>query len=136
MRAVLDPNVIISALLSPKGAPAALLSAWSDGAYELVVSPALTSELERALAYPGLRKRISAESAAAVIAWLRASAIELDDPADHPLSVRSRDPGDDYLLALAATAAAILVTGDGDLLELGDELPIHSPQSFVALLRV
>jgi putative PIN family toxin of toxin-antitoxin system len=136
VRAVLDPNVIISALLSSTGAPAALLTAWGDGAYELVVSPALLSELERALAYPKLRQRIPAEAAAAVLVWLRASAITTDDPDDHPLTARSRDPGDDYLLALAVAAKAILVTGDGDLLELGEELPIHTPQSFVALLRV
>ena len=136
MRAVLDPNVIISALLSSTGAPAALLAGWSDGAYELVVSPVLMSELERTLSYPRLRKRIPAEAAADALVWLRASAIRIDDPSDHPLSVRSRDPDADYLLALASAAQAILVTGDGDLLELGAELPIHSPRSFVALLRV
>lgn len=112
-----------------------MLRAWSDGAFELVVSPALLSELERALAYPKLRKRIPEDEAAAVLAWLRASAIAVGDPRDHPLGVRSRDPDDDYLLALAATADAILITGDADLLELGEDLPIHSPSSFVASLR-
>jgi putative PIN family toxin of toxin-antitoxin system len=136
VRAVLDPNVIISALLSSTGAPAALLTAWRDGAYDLVVSPALLSELERALGYPKLRQRIPTEAAVDVLAWLQQTAVIVDDPDHHPFMARSRDPGDDYLLALAVAAEAFLVSGDGDLLELGEELPIYSPQSFVAMLRV
>lgn len=136
MRVVLDPNVIISALLSSKGPPAAILTAWSDGAFELVVSPALLAELRRAMAYPKLRQRIDAAEASLVEDWLGASAIHVDDPARRPLRTRSRDPGDDYLLALAAAADALLVSGDGDLLELGEELPIHTPRAFLTLLRV
>jgi putative PIN family toxin of toxin-antitoxin system len=138
LRAVLDPNVIISALLSSRGAPAAALAAWRDGAFELVVSPGLLDELERALAYPKLRARVSAEEATEVRAWLERSAVVLDDPlgVELPPARRSRDSGDDYLMVLAAQAEAMLVTGDADLLELGQELPIHTPRSFVALLHV
>ena len=42
---------------------------------------------------------------------------------------RSRDPGDDYLLALAESAVAILVTGDQDLLDVKG-LPVRSPRAF------
>ena len=136
MRAVLDPDVIISGLISSKGAPAALLRAWQDGAVELVVSPALLTELRRALAYPKLRRRIEPEEATSVMGWVAASALLVDDPPAHMLAARSRDPGDDYLLALAAVAEALLVSGDVDLLELSEELPIHTPRSFVSLLRV
>lgn len=134
MRAVLDPDVHISGLLAPRGAPAALLRAWIDGAFELIASPALLAELERALAYPKLRKRISPEDAAALIEWLRRSATNLDDP-DTPPPVHSRDPGDDYLLALAAAARAALVTGDQDLLSIDADLPIHSPASFLRMIQ-
>jgi predicted nucleic acid-binding protein len=44
-------------------------------------------------------------------------------------------PGDDYLLALASSETAVLVSGDDYLLSLADELPIHSPASFLALLE-
>ncbi len=135
MRAVLDPNVIISALISSKGAPAAALKAWQDGAFELVVSPMLLVELRRALAYPKLRRRIDPADADAVLGWFAESAVSVEDPAEHPLKVHSRDPGGDYLLALAAEANALLVSGDDDLLELGQELPIHTPRSFMTLLR-
>ena len=57
------------------------------------------------------------------------------DPASRP-PVHSADPADDYLIALAATKQAVLVSGDIHLLSLPDQLPIHSPASFLALLEV
>lgn len=133
MRAVLDPNVLISALLSPRGAPARLLRAWRDGAFELLISPLLLTELERALAYPKLRKRISAEEAEAFVEWLRRSAILVEDPATMT-PITSPDPGDDYLLALAVHARAGLVSGDEHLLSLGTTLPVHSPAAFLHII--
>ncbi len=47
MRALLDVNILISALLSRRGGPAQLLTRWLAGEFELVVSEALLSELER-----------------------------------------------------------------------------------------
>lgn len=135
MRAVLDPNVIISGLLSSRGAPAALLSGWAAGAYELVVSAKLLGELQRVLTHPKLRRRIEAHDAVAVVAWLQGSAVLADDREHPPLAVRSRDPNDDYLLALAAAEHALLVTGDAYLLELDERLPIHTPRSFLASLH-
>lgn len=138
MRAVLDPNVLISALLSPRGAPARLVGAWVDGAFELVVSPELLDELERALAYPKLRKRLPATDAEEAVDWLRRSAVLVDDPGGES-PVRSSDPdpdpGDDYLLALAAAQRSALVSGDEDLLSLrGDDTPIYAVGEFLALL--
>jgi putative PIN family toxin of toxin-antitoxin system len=133
MRAVLDPNVLIAALLSPRGAPARLLRAWLDGAFELMVSAAVLAELERALAYPKLRRRISEEDAQAFVEVIRRSATTADDPA-HPAAVTSRDPGDDYLLALAVSQQAVLVSGDNDLLEIEGALPIYTARDFLALV--
>ena len=135
MRAVLDPNVIISALLSPTGAPARLLLAWQDGRFELVVSPALLAELERALAYPNLRRYIAADEAERMIAWLARTASVVQDP-DDPPPIRSADPGDDYLLALAVTQDAFLVSGGGHLLILSGSQPVRSPADFLGMLEV
>lgn len=130
MRAILDPNVIISALLSRDGTPAKVLRAWLEGRFELIVSPLLLKELERALAYPKLAERINPEEAAALIDWLRREAILVDEPAGPPTS-RSEDPGDDYLLALAETERAALVSGDRHLLALTSELPVLTPREFL-----
>jgi uncharacterized protein len=111
VRAVVDANVLIAAALSPRGAPARVLRAWLDGAFELVVSPLLLAELERALGHPKLRKRIPQEDAAAFVAWLRRSATVADDPGGAP-PVTSPDPDDDYLIALAVSERAALVSGE------------------------
>ena len=132
MRAVLDPNILISALLSRSGAPAQLIARWLAGEFELVVSEWLLAELERALAYPRLRARIAAGYAAEFVALLRAGAELAPDPSDAPR--RSPDPGDDYLLALAESTDARLVSGDQDLLGLGGGLPIHTARGFLDLL--
>ena len=134
MRAVLDANVIISALLSRSGSPAVVLRAWQDGQFELIVSPLLLAELARALAYPKLRRRVSAEEADAVVGWLRRAATIAPDPDGSP-TIPSPDLGDDYLLTLAAAEHALLVSGDEHLLSLQGESPVHSPASFLSLLE-
>ena len=132
MRAVLDPNVLVAALLSHSGAPAQLVSRWLAGAFELVVSEALVTELERALAHPRTRERVSEEEATAFVELLRNGTRVTADPAAH--APRAADPGDDYLLALAEAEHAILVSGDQHLLALADELPIQTARAFLDTL--
>jgi len=102
--------------------------------FELVVSPALIGELERACAYPKLRKRIKPEEAHQVVEWLRSSATMATAPHDAP-PIRSTDPGDDYLIALADAERAALVCGDQHLLGLAEDLPVFSPVDFLDLLE-
>ena len=134
MRAVVDVNVLISGVLSAKGASAEILRASRDGLFELVASELLLAELKRALSYPKLRKRIPPEKAAAFANWVRDHGTLPEDLASPP-PVGSRDPDDDYLLALAISRRAYLVTGDQDLLVLSDDLPILSPARFTTKLR-
>jgi uncharacterized protein len=129
VRAVLDPNILIAALLAPGGAPAQLVSRWLAGEFELVLSEVLLAELERALAYPKLRKRVTADEGAEFVALLRHGAILAPDPPKP--ARRCTDPGDDYLLALAERARAVLVSGDQHLLALADKLPIHTARAFL-----
>ena len=133
MRVVLDVNVLISALISPSGTPARIILAWQAGRFDLIVSPLLLEELGRALAYPKLRRRITADEARRFVGWLSRDATVVDDPGQPPL-VRSVDPGDDYLLSLAAAADALLVSGDDHLLSIRSGLPIHSSAAFIELL--
>jgi putative PIN family toxin of toxin-antitoxin system len=134
VRAVVDVNVLISGVLSAKGSPAEILRASRDGQFELVVSELLLAELGRTFAYPKLHKRIAPEKAAAFVDWVRDHGTVAEDPAS-PSPVGSRDPDDDYLLALAINRRAYLVTGDKDLLVLSDDLPILTPAQFATKLR-
>jgi uncharacterized protein len=133
VRAVLDANVLIAALLSPSGTPARILARWLAGDFELVVSASVLAELDRALTYPKLRARIAPEDAAAFVAFLQSNAVLASDPSAPPR--RSRDPGDDYLLALAEGEKAIVVSGDQHVLELADRFPVRSPRDFLEALE-
>jgi uncharacterized protein len=133
VRAILDPNVIISALLAGEGTPAKVLRAWLDGRFDLIVSALLLEELERALGYPKLAGRIKPEETTALVEWLQREAILVDDPAEPPTS-RSEDPGDDYLLAVAESEKAALVSGDRHLLALTSELPVLTPREFLVIV--
>ena len=133
MRAVLDPNVVISGAISPRGAPADVLRSLAEGEFELIASQALLDELERALAYPKLRPYISESDAADLVRWIAESASVVGDP-DTDSQGRSRDPDDDYLIALASAHRAALISGDKDLLSLEGELPVFSPRAFLDLL--
>lgn len=130
MRAVLDVNVIISALLAPHGSPARVLRRWIEGAFALVVSPLLLAELERALGYPKLRDRITEDEADTLIELLRREAQLVDDPPGPP-DVASPDPDDEYVIALAAATRSVIVSGDRHLLGLADSIPVYTPAEFL-----
>lgn len=118
-------------MLARDGAPARVLAAWREGAFELIVSPALLAELGRAFSYPGLRKRIGPQDAASLLDWLARLATLAEDVEIAP--ARSADAADDYLIALAADNDALLVSGDKHLLDLAKELPIVPPARFLEL---
>jgi putative PIN family toxin of toxin-antitoxin system len=133
VRVVLDVNVLIAALLSPMGPPAQLVQLWLGGAFELIHSPHLIAELTRALTYPKLATRIPPGEAAAYVALIVDYGIGVEDPTVLP-PLRAADPRDDYLLVIASSAGALLVSGDGALLELADRAPIHTPAEFLDMI--
>lgn len=135
LRAVLDVNVLVSAFLSPRGPPAAIVTAWRDGRFDLVVSPALLRELDDVSVRPHLAGRIDRHDLAASVTDIQRNAILIDDPP--PERHVPSDPDDDYLIALALTAGAhVIVTGDSDLPSLDLDRPrILTPRDFLTALE-
>ena len=136
MRAVLDTNVVISALIWG-GKPLSLFAAASEGSLHLQTSPILLSELRgvlerRHLAARLERRHLSIERAVALYARL----VTVHDAP--PLSVAvARDPDDDAVLAVAVAAQAdLVVSGDRDLLVLGPYvgMAIVTPAQALAML--
>lgn len=134
MRAALDPNVLTSAALSRSGPPGRLVRCWHRGDFELLISPALVAELERALTYPKIARLIPADEAVLLVRWLQEEAEAVENPSERP-PIRSEDPGDDYLIALSLAHGAALVSGDKHLLALAADLPIYRPIDFLELLK-
>ena len=52
MRVILDANVLVSAILSPRGAPAEILTAWRAQQFVLAISQAILAEIGRVFRYP------------------------------------------------------------------------------------
>jgi len=130
VRAVLDANVLISALLSKDGAPARLIQSWLAGEFELVVCERLLAETAVALAQPKLSGRVDPADAEEFLALVRELAEVVADPHEAP-PIPSPDPSDDYLLALAAREKAPLVSGDQHLLTLRDRAPVLEPRELL-----
>ena len=132
IRAVLDTNTIVSGV-GWGGPPAAVLDAALVGHFEIVTSPALLDELRRVLAYPKLQAVIG--DADELIKLLALVAIVVTPTKTVELV---RDPDDDRLIEAALAAGAdIIVTGDQDLLTLGDigQISILTPREFLETLQ-
>jgi hypothetical protein len=136
MRTIVDTNILLSALLSPHGAPARILAAWERRLFALIACEELVSELRDVAKRPFFRARLRAGVAEVL-------AISIQDLSsyceDLPSGPAAPDPKDSYLLALAeAGQAEFLVTGDKELLALGSHktTKIVSARDFAALLTI
>jgi len=129
-RAVLDTNVLISALLAQRAGratpPLQCVELAARGTFRLVTSPPLVTELTRALSYPKLK---IPPDAAHAFAALVVSLAEPDGlvPITGQLHVITRDPADNAVLETALVGrAAFLVTGNPQhFAQLPGERPDH-----------
>ncbi|MGC2183187.1 MAG: putative toxin-antitoxin system toxin component, PIN family [Terriglobales bacterium] len=135
MRLILDTNILLSAFLSPLGAPAKLLDAWERKTFTLVACDALIAELSDVAGRPFFRARLRASTAELLAAGLRDFSFFCQNLPCGPIAP---DPKDSYLLALAeASQAEFLVTGDKQLLSLKQHQStrIITPAAMVELLQ-
>jgi putative PIN family toxin of toxin-antitoxin system len=139
MRIVLDANVFISAVISPRGNPAQILRLWEQEELELVISPPILEELERVIRYPRIQERydLAEEHVEQFLQLIGANAIMVK-PSEE-LEVIERDPSDNrYLECALAAGASYIVTGDNHLLDLEEYrgVVILNPAGFLALVEL
>ena len=114
-RAVLDTNVVLSALIFSKGRVSPIRLAWQQGIFNPIVSKDTTEELIRAMTYPKF-KLGRAERDELMAEYLPYCTI-VKTPAKAPKTPPVRDPFDVPFLQLALCGKAkYLVSGDQDLL--------------------
>lgn len=110
MRVVLDTNIIVSALISSGGKPAAIVGAWLDGKFTLLTCATQLNELRATLQKPRVAELIKPHKAGRLVNHIKKLA---EDIAPLPRVERSPDPADDFLLGLSEGGKAdYLVTGD------------------------
>ena len=131
MRVFLDKNVLVSAF-GARGLCADVFRLVL-AEHTLVTGEIVLEELRRVLRD---RFKLPADTLEAILGLLREN--EVIPKPYRPSDIQVRDPDDQWILASAlAGEADVLVTGDRDLLELGEAAPprIVDPRGFWNLVR-
>ena len=81
-RLIVDPNVLVAALISRSGPPGELLDAVRDGRVAIVASPKLFAELDRVLRREKFRRYVSLADVDEYLAGLALLADLVVDPPD------------------------------------------------------
>ncbi len=135
--AVLDTNVLVSALCLPGSLPAELLRRWLAQEFILLLSEQILAELADVLRRPKIVRRfgMTDEKAKAFADVLRDLALIV--PGELAVEAVPGDPKDNHVVACAMEGSAgFIVSGDRHLKDLGQyqDIAILSPAQFRAVL--
>jgi uncharacterized protein len=134
VRAVIDTNILLSALVLSRGGLSRFRQLWQDEEFTPLVSKPTVTELIRVLAYP--KFKLTSLDREDLLADYLPYCETVSMPTELPQIPLCRDPFDEPFLHLALVGQAeYLVTGDRDLLSLVDvfECPIVTASHFLAL---
>ncbi len=139
IQAVVDVNVLVSALVGPLGFSRRTLVAWEQGRLDLVTAEGIINELDGKLQLPRIQKRLSDPDVNRqwIVQLLRTQARLILVPRHECVPITG-DPDDDYVLATTRLSQAeYLVTGDQELLAIGEyaRARIVSPRQLIAVLE-
>jgi putative PIN family toxin of toxin-antitoxin system len=138
MRAVVDTNILVRAIIRPRGTVGPVLLRLRQGDYTLLYSRALLEELVDVLNRPRIREKydLTGQDIQTVLGLilLRGEAVTATEPI-----AACRDPKDDKFLEVAVAGKAdAIVSGDEDLLTLHPYvgIPIVPPHAFLRMLAL
>jgi len=137
IRAVVDTNIFIRALIKPQGSVGPVLTRLRDGDYTLLYADPLLDELVAKLALPRIREKyhLNDEAVETVLALI----LLRGEPITPQRRITAcRDPKDNIVLEVAVDGQAdFIVTGDNDLLVLHpfEGIPIVGPARFLQALE-
>lgn len=137
LRAVLDANVYVSAYIRPEGPPGQIVERFlRDAAFDIILSDEIVEEVLHALAYPKIRKAVRGSVDSEL--WFEDILVLAHlISGDFRSPSVSEDPDDDkYIAAAIEGRAAFVVTGDPDLLKIGEHegVRIVNPREFLDVL--
>jgi putative PIN family toxin of toxin-antitoxin system len=135
LRAVVDTNVWVSALLNPKGYPALVLEAFRNGRFVPILSQPLVNELVEVLSRPRLvrKYKLAPDDVAQFVALL----LERSESVTTHGSIHlCRDPRDDIVLETALTGGASCLVSRDDDIKRDEELILSMELEGVSVLSV
>ncbi len=134
IRAVVDTNILVSAVIKPSGALGEVLGRLRDGDFVLLYSEPILTEVVDVLNRPRIRDKYGLDASdieiVVALVLLRGEAVV----PTRRITV-CRDPKDNMFLEAAADgSASMIVSGDDDLLDLEmfEGIPIITPADFLA----
>ena len=132
MKVVLDTNVIVSAVLTSGGVCARIFDMFTEGVFGIYVDGRILAEYDGVLHRP--RLHLDSNDVDEVMEWIRSVAEHVGAV---PLAAGLPDPEDMPFLEVAASAGAILVTGNTRHYpkRSRSSVTVLSPREFVELLR-
>ena len=122
IRAVLDTNVIVSGILTPKSVPATILKIGLEGKFKLIMSPHVIEEIERVIRYERMialmrRHKLTCREVDDFMQKLKR--VAMVTPGELEVTAVPSDPGDDMVLSCALEGKAdFVVSGDHHLTDL------------------
>ena len=124
MRAVLDTNILISALITKGTPPDNLYQAWLNGEIEVVMTTTQIAEIRDVLVGPRLKRFMHTDEAVAIVENIDEYALVLTDA---PVVDISPDPNDKPILAA-------VIAGKVDLIVSGDKKHMRALREFKGFL--
>ncbi len=139
LRAVLDTNILVSAVLSKSGVPAQIVDARRARKFLVISGEAAILEVERVLKdlHNTGKYEITKEQIGGLVHLLRMDALLVPAQSDAAGAIPA-DPADEIFLSIALDGEAqIIVSGDSHLLDLGTyrDIEIQTARQFLDNLK-
>jgi putative PIN family toxin of toxin-antitoxin system len=139
LRVVLDTNIIVSSVISKKGAPFLLIHTWHESRFVLITSESIIKEAQRVLSMPKVKDtfHLTDTQITRFVETLQKDSILVPGKASTQGTI-SDDPSDEMFLAAALDAKAdFIISGDKHLLNLQifQDIPIVTPRAFLNYLE-
>jgi len=139
-RIVIDTNILVSAILTPKGNPAKILKLILEGKLYLIISPAILEETRQVFNYPRLVKLLKKNKITLdeVYGFLdKLSRVAVITPGQLNIGVIQDDPSDNKILACGLEGEAdFIISGDHHLTDLKtfQGIKIVNPAAFLKIV--
>ena len=141
-RIVIDTNILVSAILTPKGNPAKILKHVLEGKLNLIISPAILEETQQVLRYPRLVKLMKKNKITRkeVYDFLgKMSKVAVITPGKLEIDAIPDDPADNKILACGLEGEAdYLISGNHHLtdLKIFQGIKIMNPSTFLKIINL
>jgi len=139
LKAVIDTNILVSAVLSKNGTPAKILEVWRKRSFLLAINEAAMQEAQRVLNDLGStgKYNLPSNEISELLQLLRKEAQFV--PGQITVAgIIPQDTTDENFLSIALEANAdVIISGDKHLLNLGKfkNIPILTPRQFLDFLK-